>query len=394
MRAVLSAIVLTSVTAGVGLTQATSVDELQRAVAPADSSWRALEPRPASYTPPAPPLPPAPTEVRALYVNVWQWGGQRFWDFVRLAEETEINALVLDVKDATGIVSYASNVPTAVEIGASSRRVRNPRERIQALLDRGIYPIARIVVAKDPLLAEKKPTWAVQDRRGGLWRDRIDHAWVDAYNDSVWVYAGQLGLEAARLGFSEVQFDYVRFPDEPESRLQYAKFPSRQADDSRREAVTRNIATMRRIVEQSGVPVTLAVFGLTTSATGDLGIGQVWEDLIGNADILSPMIYPSHYGRGSYGIAQPNSEPYEIVYRAVRDALQRSPDAQGQIRPYLQAFNIRPPIYGGDEIRAQIQALSDHGIRSWILWNPRGVYRRDALLPPIDSLPTGQGSSR
>ena len=136
----------------------------------------------------------------------------------------------MDVKDDTGYLTYRSEVPTAIEIGANTQlRARDVRERLRVLREHGIHPIARIVVAKDPLLASRKPGWSVQHVDGGLWRDRLDFAWVDAFNDSVWVYASQLAAEAVRVGFAEVQYDYVRFPDEPESRLASAVFRGRRA---------------------------------------------------------------------------------------------------------------------------------------------------------------------
>ena len=131
----------------------------------------------------------------------------------------------MDVKDDTGYLTYRSEVPTAVEIGANGQlRARDVRERLRVMREHGIHPIARIVVAKDPLLAARKPAWSVQHVNGGLWHDRLDFAWVDAFNDSVWVYAAQLAAEAVRVGFAEVQYDYVRFPDEPERRLASAVF--------------------------------------------------------------------------------------------------------------------------------------------------------------------------
>ena len=191
---------------------------------------------------PAPPLSRPPEAVRAVYVNAWAFGGKRFHDLVRLAERSELNAFVVDVKDDTGYLTYRSTVPTAVRIGANSQlRARDVRERLRIMRERGIYPIARIVVAKDPLLAAGKPDWAVRHVDGGLWRDRLDFAWVDAFNDSVWVYAAQLAAEAVRIGFAEVQYDYVRFPDEPESRLASALFPGRRPGETKRQGVARNL---------------------------------------------------------------------------------------------------------------------------------------------------------
>jgi hypothetical protein len=296
--------------------------------------------------------------------------------------------LVVDVKDDTGCLLYRSTVHTARVIGAGAcARTADVRARLDTLNAHGIYAIARIVVAKDPLLAEGKPAWSVREVDGGLWRDRIGSAWVDAYNDSVWVYAAELAREAVELGFEEVQFDYVRFPDEPRSRMVRAVFPARRNGEPQREAVRRQVHLLTGLVKPLGVPVTYDVFGLTASATGDLGIGQVWEDFADVADVVLPMVYPSHYTRGAFGLRRPNAHPYNVVRLALTDALARSRGpSSAQIRPYLQAFTLgrRLPRYTPFEIREQIRAAYELGIESWVLWNPRSVYQR-ASLPPYPS---------
>ena len=329
--------------------------------------------------------PPAPP-VKALYVNAWAFGSGKLWHLVRLADSTEINAFVVDVKDDTGCLLYASEVQVARDVGATRCiRARDARARLDTLRAHDIYAIARIVVAKDPLLAEHRPQWSVKHRDGGLWRDRIGSAWVDAYNDSVWIYAAQLAEEAVRLGFDEVQFDYVRFPDEPREMMATAIFPSRRPGETQRAAIRANVAMLAQRLEPLGVPVTFDIFGLTASATGDLGIGQVWEDFITVADVVLPMVYPSHYYRGSYGYERPNANPYAIVKNALGEALARSrPHAKSAtIRPFLQAFTLgrRLPRYTPHEIREQVRAAEELGITSWVLWNPRSVYQRDALRP-------------
>lgn len=329
---------------------------------------------------------PASDPVKALYVNAWAFGGSKLWQLVSLADSTEINAFVVDVKDDTGCLLYASDVKAAQDIGATKCvRTRDVKSRLDTLHAHNIYTIARIVVAKDPLLAERKPAWSVQHVNGGLWRDRIDIAWVDAYNDSVWIYAAQLAEEAVRLGFSEVQFDYVRFPDEPKEMMAQAIFSSRKPGESQRAGVQAGIAILVKRLQPLGVPVTFDIFGLTASATGDLGIGQVWEDFITVADVVLPMVYPSHYYRGSYGLAVPNAEPYRVVRNALMEAIERSrPYANAAtIRPYLQAFTLgrRKPRYTPHEIREQIRAAEELGIETWVLWNPRSVYQRGSLKP-------------
>ncbi len=368
-----------------GLFAQATADSLPAAALPdqARVALRALDLR---YVQPAMPrLLPSGATVKAVYVNAWAFGSSRLWQLLRLADETEINAFVVDVKDDTGCLLYPSAVPTAQQIGANvCARARDARARLDTLLVHGIYPIARIVVAKDPLLAEHRPQWSVHLAGGELWRDRIGSAWVDAYNDSVWVYAAELAQEAVRMGFAEVQFDYVRFPDEPRERLATAIFSARRRGDTPRSAVRRNVQLLKSLLAPLGAPVTFDIFGLTASATDDMGIGQVWEDFSSVADVVLPMLYPSHYRAGAYGFAWPNGQPYKIVHRALEEALGRSraPDA-AEIRPYLQAFTLgrRLPRYTPFEIREEIRAVEDLGITSWVLWNPRSVYQRDALRP-------------
>ena len=346
-------------------------DELPAAAAP-------VLPGPAPEEPhPAPPLMKPPARVRALYLTAWVFGSQRFYDLVRLADSTEVNAFVIDVKDDTGYLTYRSGVPTATAIGANAQlRARDARERLALLHEKGIFPIARIVVAKDPLLALKKPGWSIQDAGGGPWRDRQGRAWVDAYRDSVWIYAAELGEEAVRLGFAELQYDYVRFPDEPRSRMARARYGGRREGETTRDGVRRNLGLLRERVAPLGVPFTLDVFGMTTVAEGDLGIGQVWEDLVDVADVVLPMVYPSHYYTGMYGFKSPNAAPYEVVKRALEDGLRRSAKVEqpAEVRPYLQAFTLGPPRYGPEQVRAQMRAGYDLGLEGWVLWNPRSVY--------------------
>jgi hypothetical protein len=343
---------------------------------------------------PAPPLHRPPASMRALYVNAWAFGGKRFHELVRLADRTEVNAFVVDVKDDTGYLTYRSEVRTAIEIGANQQlRARDTRERLRIMREHGIFPIARIVVAKDPLLASRKSEWAVKHVDGGLWRDRLNFAWVDAFNDSVWIYAAELAAEAVRMGFAEIQYDYVRFPDEPESKLASALFNGRRPGETKRQGVTRNLRLLRERTKPLGVPFTIDVFGLTTSARGDMGIGQYWEDLVTTADVVLPMVYPSHYVRGVYNLKHPNSEPYQVIRRAMQDALRRSAplSTSAEIRPYLQAFTLGAPRYTPAMVREQIRAAEELGLDSWVLWNPRSAYDPDIFRPETASADRGAG---
>ncbi|HEV8198337.1 MAG TPA: putative glycoside hydrolase [Gemmatimonadales bacterium] len=338
------------------------------------------------------------TPVRAIYVNAWAFGTKKFYQLVQLAETTEINAFVIDIKDDTGYLTFRSAVPVALEIGANTQlRARDARERVALLRAKGIRPIARIVVAKDPLLAANKGAWAIQNGSGGAWTDRKGTKWVDAFNDSVWVYAAALAAEAVSIGFEEIQYDYVRFPDESRQRMAKAVFPARRGIESSREGITRNLLLLGARTRALKVPFTIDVFGLTTTAEDDMGIGQYWEDLVTSADVVLPMVYPSHYQRGVYGVARPNASPYVMVRRAIEDGLRRNkalaPKHSAEIRPYLQAFTLGQPRYTSFQVREQVRALTDLGIRSWVLWNPRSAYERGYFKPEVLASPRPAGGS-
>jgi hypothetical protein len=283
------------------------------------------------------------------------------------------------VKDDRGFVLYRSHVPLAREIGADTVRPLS-RDRLRALLDtmraHGIYPIARIVVAKDPLLAERRPEWAIRSRRDerAPWRDRQGRPWVDANQRPVWQYAVDLAREAITYGFSEVQLDYVRFPDD-KHLMQEAVFPLANGR-VRAQVIREQLGFVRAALSPLGVPVTADVFGLTASDTTDMGIGQRWEMFVDQVDVVLPMSYPSHYAPGTYHLANPNAHPYAVIEHTLKDAARRSATVQraAKVRPWYQDFTLGPPHYGPAQVRAQIQAGYDNNVRSWLLWNPGSRY--------------------
>jgi hypothetical protein len=339
---------------------------------------------PVDTTPARTPLVATPDTIRGLYVNRWAAIGSPIWDLVRIADSTEINALVIDVKDDRGLMLYRSGVPLAREIGADTTQPMSA-SRIRAVLDtlraHRIYPIARIVVAKDPLLASKRTEWAIRrkDDSTRVWRDTDSTAWLDPSHPEVWRYAADIAAEAVRLGFSELQFDYVRFPDE--DRLieegRYAKMQGR----IRAEVIRDQLGELRARVKSLGVPMGIDVFGLTATDSTDMGIGQRWEMFIDRADVVLPMIYPSHFARGTYGISNPNAEPYRTIGRALEDAIRRSQGIAGaaKIIPWYQDFTLGAPPYGAEQVRAQIRSGYASGFSSWILWNPGSRYTLEAL---------------
>lgn len=325
-----------------------------------------------------------PEHIRGLYANAWAAGSRgRMSELIDLARRTEINAFVIDIKDATGYISHHTEVPLAHEIGATEEpRIADLPGLLDRLQDAGIYPIARIVIVRDPIVSKYRPEMAIQDTAGGVWVDGKGLVWLNPYSKKVWDYHVAIAREVAELGFPEIQFDYVRFPDAPEEDLARAVFVGQ--DERPKSAVIRQFLQYARAqLGPLGVQTTADVFGVTTSANRDVGIGQVWETFIDAVDVALPMVYPSHYWEGSFGYDVPNERPYEVVRRAVSDARRRSAAVEGAgiVRPWLQDFTLGQPVYAGAEVRAQIQAVYDAGGDEWVLWNPGSNYTEAALEP-------------
>jgi hypothetical protein len=339
-----------------------------------------------------PPVFERPERIRGIYLNAWASGSRtRTEALIEMARRTEINTFVIDVKDDTGFMSYRTGVELAKEIGADRElRILNVQRLLRRLEEEGIYPIARIVVFKDHLLAEQRPDMAIQDSAGGAWIDGRGDVWVNPYDERVWAYHVDIAREAAELGFPEIQWDYVRFPDRPQSELARAVFPGR-GERTRSRAIRDFLIWSGEELADLGVPLTADVFGMATSARTDVGIGQLWEDFIDVVDAALPMVYPSHYWAGSFGIEEPNAHPYEVIQAALRHALRRNEAVEnpGRIIPWLQDFTLGPPRYEAPEVRAQILATYDVGIEEWILWNSAGRYTEEAL-EPVGGWPGGE----
>jgi hypothetical protein len=335
---------------------------------------------------------PRPTHLRGVYLNAWVAGSStRVQALLDLARRTEVNAFVIDVKDASGYLSHDTAIPLARRVGADrERRIRDLHGLLLRLEQEGIYPIARIVVFQDPVVARGLPSAAVQDATGAPWVDGRGDVWVNPWSREIWQYNVDIAREVVEAGFPEIQWDYIRFPDRPAREMASAIFPGAQGRP-KTQAIRDFLVWSREALRDLDVPLTADVFGVTTSASQDVGIGQVWEDFSPLVEAALPMVYPSHYWTGAFGFAHPNGHPYEIVHRALEDALRRNArvEGAGRIIPWLQDFSLGAPPYGVAEVRAQILAARDLGIEEWILWNASSRYTEGAL-EPVGGWPGGE----
>lgn len=318
--------------------------------------------------------------IRALYLTGHSVGyAERMENIFKLVDNSEINALVMDIKDVEGIVNYRTQVPLAKEIGADSSIVKDYPAIIKRAKGRNLYLIARIVVFKDQQLAEKKPEWTVKDKNGGTWRDYKGKRWVDPYNQEIWKYNIDLAKEAVAMGFDEIQFDYVRFPSD--GKKNNAVYTYNSQGWSKEENIKQFLKYASEELHALGVPISADIFGLVTTVQDDMGIGQTMASIGQYVDYISPMVYPSHYYPGNFGLANPNAHPYETVFHSLKNGQEKLNKANlsTPMRPWLQDFDLGQPSYGKDEVWAQIKACNDLGIDSWMLWNAGNKYTTEAL---------------
>lgn len=321
----------------------------------------------------------APIHVKAIYATANSASDSQTFDrLINIADTTEINAMVVDLKDSSGHVFYDTKVPLAHDIGAVAPEL-DPPALIQKLHQHHIYAIARIVVFEDPILAEARPDWAIHDSStGGLWRTWNGLAWVNAHRHEVWDYDVAIAKEAASFGFDEIQLDYIRFPtDGPLNRAEYG-VPHN--DETRPAAIGDFLTEMYAAIAPTHAYLAADVFGLTLWETGDGDIGQNLETVVKHLDYVCPMIYPSHFYSGSMGFDIPNDHPYEVILWSLQNGEKRIPQDKAKLRPWLQDFSLGEGIaYGPTEVKRQIDAANEFGASGWMLWNAGNEYHTSAL---------------
>ncbi|WP_395700966.1 putative glycoside hydrolase [Aquabacterium sp.] len=329
------------------------------------------------------PLPIAlqPVAPKALYLSAWGIGDVRLrGEALALIARSELDALVIDVKGDSGVVPFRSSAHAQAGLGPQAPiTVADMPALMAQLRGRGLYLIARIVVFKDDGLAAAHPQWAVRDAQGRRWRDREGLSWIDPFEVQAWQYSLALAEEAAALGFDEIQFDYLRFPDA--AGLQFS-----QADEpgTRVAAIAGYLDAARERLARYNVLLAADVFGYICWNEDDTGIGQQLEALVPHVDVLSPMLYPSGFSFGIPGHRQPVAAPREIVQLSLQRALDRTGVAPRRLRPWLQAFRdyaFDHRVFGAAEIRAQIDAAEGLGTAGWMLWNAANHYGDDGLKP-------------
>jgi hypothetical protein len=316
---------------------------------------------------------------KALYLSSYGIASARLRQAaLDLLEATELNALVIDVKGDRGMIAYKSAIPLAAAVGAQKLiTIKDLPALVATLREKGIYTIARIVTFKDHPLATAHPELAVKAAGGGVWRDRERLGWSDPFKKEVRDYNIAVAVEAAKAGFDEIQFDYVRFPDK--RGLRFA-LPS--SEKSRVAAISAFLDEAREQLKPYNVFLAADIFGYVCWNLNDTGIGQRVEDLILHLDYISPMVYPSCYHVGIPGVRNPVAHPYEIVYRSLARARERTRVSSRRFRPWLQAFRdyaFDRRAFTGHEIRTQIRAAEDFGANGWMLWNAGNVYSADGL---------------
>ena len=329
-------------------------------------------------------------KVRGIYISGPMAGStELFQNILDSAAGTEINTVVIDFKDDQGRITCPVDSPVASEIGACRPYVQDMKGLIASLKERGLYVIARVVAFRDPWLAEKKPEWSLHLADGSLYRDRQGMAWVDPYRKEVWDYLVEVGTEAKEAGFDEVQFDYIRFSTEGTMR-DVVFDEAVTGGRSKTDVITEFVKYAYENLASQGLFVSADVFGTIIGSDIDAqAVGQVYTEMAKHLDYICPMIYPSHYGPGNFGLEHPDTMPYEAVLEALKKSqmvMDQAAEADGHVssqaivRPWLQDFtasylgegNYIP--YGYNEVQRQIQAVRDAGYDEWMLWSAANRY--------------------
>lgn len=326
-----------------------------------------------------------PTQVKGIYLSAKE--ANNIDQYIDMAEETEINSFVIDVKNDAGYLTFKTDNPKLVQMGCVPQKpaIEDAQLMMQKIYKAGIYPIARIVTFKDNVVGKKYPDRVVKSSDGKIFYTPNDSVmWLDPYNKENWNYILEICKEAEKLGFKEIQFDYIRFHES--MKATNTSFPLGQ---SKTDIILEFVNTMYKALKPYGLYVSADVFGAIITSKIDAEIvGQDYAALCKSLDYINPMIYPSHYSQGSFRIAYPDLNPYGIILGAMeasQDVIRTIPreERKAKIRPWLQDFTatwVKPhQAYTGKQIREQIQGVYDAGLSEWILWNAAGNYTQEGL---------------
>lgn len=342
-----------------------------------------------------------PDAVRGIYVSGKSAGSKRFHQLVNLVDSTELNAMVIDMKDDYGNLTFIPKGKTEYTKIAKND-ISDPQKMMKILESKQIYPIARIVVFKDTVLAHSRADLSFT-QKDQIWKNNRGEAFVNPFMKEVWEYNVDIAKMAAEMGFQEIQFDYVRFPEGFEKMDQILEYEVGDYSDlemnnvqKRVEAVSDFVAYANKELEQYDVDVSVDIFGYAATIPEAPGIGQNFSRIAENVDVISSMIYPSHWSNNFFGIDMPDREPYRLVseYAKVENAVLDALESPPVSRPWLQDFEApwlysgKTKQYGKEEVEAQIKALYENNIHEFLLWNAGNVYSEN-----VDYLLNGNKSS-
>lgn len=327
--------------------------------------------------------------VRGIYVSAWVAGEEsRMDEIIAAMDQTELNTVVIDVKDDEGRIVWDVESPLISEAGSVRVLIQDMPALVEKLHAHGIYVIGRLVCFRDGYIGDIKPEWVIHNPDGSVYRDEKNFSWIDPANEEAHEYLFEVADQCKEAGIDEVQFDYVRYPTKATEEMVGGDGAYRQ------EKITEFASLSREHFKTQGMPYSMDVFGIVIHAEYDRNIvGQDYASLSFETDALSPMVYPSHYADGTYEIDYPDLHPYEIIYASMTEsrelletaAVLRKGERQAVVRPWLQGFTAdylsNYKDYGAEEIREQIQAVYDAGYEEWLIWDPAEHYPWDAFLP-------------
>lgn len=316
-----------------------------------------------------------PKEIRGVHVTMMLASLKgKLAEYASLKDQG-LNTIELDVKDENGTVAFSSpEAPLADEVGAAGNYY-NPTRVAKQLHAQGIYLIGRVAVFEDTVLSARRPDMAIQHADGSVWLDYRGLGWSNEYNKKVWEYNVSIAKAAAKAGFDEIQFDYVRFPSD--GPIESAVWPGK-TNESKSTTIAHFLRYAAGQLKPLGVRVSADVFGL--AATNELGVGQSPKQIARAVDAISPMAYPSHFGAGQYGLADPQAVPGTTVSYALSDFNTAMRGSHAELVPWIQDFSLGRTFTLAD-IQDEILAVRGSGARGYLLWNASGEYTPGALRP-------------